>query len=347
MAHVDPALVAQPLAFHDQQAVVDRDPEVLAARLAQHYSLLDFGPRPGTERSFLHRSVTAAAGDLMLTCGYTSPIRGTIGERQGVGSINVCCLGAASYHVERQELRITERQPLFFAPGQEYRYSVDHFNGLAFHLDLARLTATAAAIAGLGASPRRFQAELEAPRVLAMDAGRRERLLRLLRREFALLDDPSLDGTAELNHLGLDDLIYRTLALLLCPGLVELDAQAGRRGTAANLRERRFEQLLEWIRANLQEPISLTVLEQRSGYSRRHLQQVFQHRFACGPIQWIRQLRLEQARLALLNPAQSDSVAIIAGRFGFRSASVFSRDFSAHFGLLPSDLLREGKRCYN
>jgi AraC-like DNA-binding protein len=346
MVQLDPALVAQPLAFYDQQAVVDRDPEVLAARLAQHYSLLDFGPRPGTERSFLHRSVTAAAGDLMLTCGYTSPIQGTIGEREGVGSLNLCCLGAATYHIERQEWRITNRQPLFFAPGQEYRYSVDQFNGLAFHLDLARLSATAAAIAGLGASPRRFEAELEAPRVLALEAGRRERLLRLLHREFALLDDPSLEGTPELSHLSLDDLIYRTLALLLCPGLVEHEALARHRGDIQNLRERQFEQLLEWIRAHLEDPISLTVLEQRSGYSRRHLQQVFQQRFGCGPIQWVRQLRLEQARRALLNPAQSDSVAIIAARFGFRSTSVFSRDFSGHFGLLPSDLLREGKRRY-
>lgn len=347
IAEFDPAVVAQPLAFHDHEAVVDHDPDVLAARLAQHYSLLDFGPRPGFERSFLHRSVTAAAGSLVLSCGYTSPIQGAIGEREGVGSINLCCLGSVTYHVEGRELRITEQQPLFFAPGQEYRYSVDHFNGLAFHVDLARLRDTAAAIAGLGASPRRFQAELEAPRALLMQGGRRERLLRLLRREFALLDDPSLEGTAELSHLCIDDLIYRTLALLLCPGLVDPEATRGRRAEAALERERRFEQLLEWIRAHLAEPISLTVLEQRSGYSRRHLQLAFQQRFGCGPIQWVRQLRLEQARLALLSPSLTDSVSTIAARFGFNSVSVFSRDFVNQFGLRASDLLREGRRRYS
>lgn len=347
IAESDRAVAAQPLAFHDQAAVVDRDPEVLAARLAQHYSLLDFGPRPGFERSFLHRSVTASAGDLILTCGYTSPIQGTIGERTGVGSINLCCLGSATYQLDDRELQINAMQPMFFTPGQEYRYSVDHFNGLAFHVDLARLHATAAAIAGLGASPRRFQAELEAPQVLLMNGGRHEQLLRLLRREFALLDDPSLEASAELSHLCVDDLIYRTLALLLCPGLIHPEAIGGRSGQVSALRERRFEELLEWIRAHLSEPINLTLLEQRSGYSRRHLQLAFQQRFGCGPIQWVRQRRLEQARLALLHPSMSDSVGSIAARFGFSSVSVFSRDFSNQFGLRASDLLREGKRHYS
>ena len=347
MAESDSAVAALPLAFHDQQAMVDRDPEVLAARLAQHYSLLDFGPRSGFERSFLHRSVTATAGDLMLSCGYTSPIQGAVGEREGVGSINLCCFGGATYQLDGRELRISPQQPLFFAPGQEYCYSVDHFNGLAFHVDLARLQATAAAIAGLGASPRRFQAELEAPRVLALQAGRRERLLKLLRREFALLDDPSLEGSAELSHLCIDDLIYRTLALLLCPGLLAFEESGGSRAHTASERERRFEELLEWIRAHLREPLSLTQLEQRSGYSRRHLQVVFQQRFGCGPIQWIRQARLEQARLQLLNPAPADTVASIASGLGFSSPSVFSRDFITQFGLRPSDLLREGRRHYD
>ena len=332
-----------PLLFHNEQAQVDRDPEVLAGRLAQHYSLLDFGPRPGFERSFLHRSTSAAAGDLMLTCGYTSPIQGTIGERQGVGSINLCCLGAASYQLAGLELCITPQQPLFFSPGLEYRYSVDHFNGLAFHVDLARLRETAAAIAGLGASPRRFAGRFEDPRLIAMDEGRRQRLLRLLRRELALLDDPLLQEGPELSHLAIDDLIYRTLALLFCPELAVASDADGPVSRSAQ-RERHFEELLEWIRAHLAESIRLTALEQRSGYSRRSLQLAFQQRFGCGPMQWVRRQRLEQARQALLNPRASDSVGEIAARHGFRNLSMFSRDFTAHFGLRPSNLLRDARR---
>ncbi len=331
-----------PLLFHDRQAQVDRDPEVLARRLAQHYTLLDFGPRTGYERSFMHRSTTALAGDLMLTCGYTTPIQGIIGEQPGVGSINLCCSGSCSYQLDRKQLKIHPQQPLFFSPGLEYRYTVDHFNGLALHLDLARLHNTAAAIAGLGASPRRFASRFKDPHQIALEDGRQQRLLRLLQRELSLLDDPLLEGP-ELSHLAIDDLIYRTLALLFCPELAASPEPAGR-GSRSALRERHFEELLEWIRAHLSEPLRLTALEQRSGYSRRSLQLAFQQRFGCGPMQWVRRQRLEQARLALLQPDAAVSVGEIAQRHDFRNLSVFSRDFASHFGLRPSELLRDARR---
>lgn len=338
-----PQVASMPLLFHDEQAQVDRDPEALAGRLALHYSLLDFGPQPGYERSFLHRTSTATAGDLTLSCGYISPIFGTVDDNEGVGSINLCCSGDAVYHLGRQDLPVNTQQPLFFTPGLGYRYSVNHFNGVAFHLDLRRLHETAAAIAGLGASPRRFAGRFEVPRLIAMDEARRQRLLRLLRRELALLDDPLLHEGPELSHLAVDDLIYRTLALLFCPELATTQEATGR-GSRSTLRERHFEELLEWIRAHLAEPIRLTALEQRSGYSRRSLQQAFQQRFGCGPMQWVRRQRLEQARLALLQPSPTDSVGEIAARCGFRNLSMFSRDFSTHFGLRPSELLRDARR---
>ncbi len=338
-AHV----AAMPLLFHNELALEDRDPESLAGRLAQHYVLVDFGPRPGYERSFLHRSSTAAAGDLILSCGYLTPIHGAVADREGVGSINLCCYGTSTYHLDGQELHLSPHQPLFFSPGLAYSYSVEHFNGLAFHFDMARLRQTAATIAGLGASPRRFAGRLEAPRLIAMDQGRRQRLLRLLRRELALLDDPLLQEGTELSHLAIDDLIYRTLALLFCPELAVSTEAHGRVSRSAQ-RERHFEELLEWIRARLGEPINLTLLEQRSGYSRRSLQLAFQQRFGCGPLQWVRRQRLEQARQALLQPDAIDSVSAIAARHGFRNLSMFSRDFHAHFGLRPSELLRDARR---
>ena len=156
------------------------------------------------------------------SCGYTTPFQGIIGERPGVGAINLCCSGSSTYLVDGHELRLTPQQPLYFSPGMEYQGTIDHFNGLALHIDLKRLSDTAAAIAGLGAAPRRFIGRFEAPKVIAMDETRRQRLLRLLRllrRELALLDDPWLQEGPELSHLAIDDLIYRTLALLFCPEL--------------------------------------------------------------------------------------------------------------------------------
>jgi len=331
----------QRLVFHDHLAVVDRDPQALANRLAQHYGLLDFGPRHGYENQFLHRSSSSPCGDLVLSCGYTTPIGGTISEQEGVGSINLIFDGAMRYGCGRQELLINAQRPLFFSPGEQYTYLIDNlFSGVVFHIDLQRLKRTAAAIAGLGISERRFAPTLNVTRTVQGNTPRNRHLLALLTKTFSLLDHPELEASGDLQHLGIDDLIYRNLALLLCPQLETITRQDPLRRSQ---RERIFEELLEWARSHLHAPISLTDLEQRSGYSRRNLQLVFQQRFGCGPIQWVRRQRLEQARRDLLNPRPGDTVGSIASRYGFSSLSVFSRDFHARFGMRPSDLLHEGR----
>jgi AraC-like DNA-binding protein len=277
----------------------------------------------------------------VLSCGYTTPISGTIGEREGVGSINLIFSGAARFGSGQQELLINEQRPLFFSPGQEYTYLIDHhFNDVVFHVDLKRLKQTAAAIAGLGISERRFAPNFDYVRAAQTNTPRQRQLLAVLAKTFSLLDHPELETSGDLQHLALDDLIYRNLALLLCPQLETFTQQDPLRRTQ---RERIFEELLEWARAHLHGAISLSDLEQRSGYSRRNLQLVFQQRFGCGPIQLVRRERLEQARRDLLQPEPGDSVGSIASRYGFSSLSVFSRDFHARYGLRPSELLREGR----
>jgi len=331
----------QSLAFRSHICHVDRDPQTLAERLAQHYSVLDFGPRPGFEADFLHCSSSCMAGDLLLTGGYTSPISGTIGERSGIGSINLIFSGSVDYETGGLKMKLNSGRPLFFSPGQEYRFVANDYNGVIFHIDMDRLARTAAAIGGLGMSERRFASDLSFTRVVQSVDPRRQRLLEILRGAIGLLDHTGQETKADLQVLQIDDLIYRTLALVLCPGL---EQQAAQEPAATGGKERIFEELLEWIRAHLHTPITLTQLEQRSGYSRRTLQLVFSQRFGCGPIQWVRQQRLEQARLDLLSPAPADTVSGIAARYSFSSPAVFSRDFHSRYGQTPSMLLREGRR---
>ncbi|QVL53794.1 MAG: helix-turn-helix transcriptional regulator [Cyanobium sp. M30B3] len=330
------------LPFNNQIAHVDQDPQALAERLAQHYAVLDFGPRQGYESSFMHRTSTCKAGDLLLSGGFTTPIQGTIGAREGIGSVNLILSGGVDYECEGQKLPIRQDRPFFFCPGREYKYTIrDHFNGVVFDIDLQRLKKTAAAIAGIGISERRFTSQLDFCRGIHTKDKRSQQLIAVLKQSFRLLDQHDLRDSGDLDLLNIDDLIYRTLALLLCPNLAQIIQNEP---SARSSREQIFDDLLEWSRANLHTPIKLSQLEERSGYSRRNLQLAFQQRFGCGPIQWVRQQRLEQARQDLLNPSPGDSVAGIAKRYGFSSLAVFSRDFRGHYGLPPSQLLREGKR---
>ena len=335
-----------PLVFHDKQAVVDTDPQALATKLAQHYPVRDFAPRNAELNPFLHRASTAIAGDLALTAGYTSPIHGCIDDNPGLGAINICYQGESSYGVDGHTFHIHAEAPLYFNPGFSYTYASGHYNGLVLHVDLQRLQDTAAAIGGMGLSGRRFAADLQRPQVLSMTEDRQAALMHTLRRAFALLDAPELQARGDLEVLQIDDLIYRILALALCPQLQRQDQQGRRRGEGLS-RALIFKELLEWIGANLQSPINLTQLEQRSGYSRRNLQLAFSQRFGCGPIQWVRRQRLALARQHLLNPSPSDSVAGISSKLGFSNLSAFSRDFHNTYGIRPSEMLREGRRLHS
>lgn len=333
------------LPFNNHLAQIDRDPQVLANRLALHYELLDFGPCRGHESSFMHRTSTCKAGDLTLSGGYSTPVKGIVGGRKGIGSVNLIISGGINYECAGKIHAVNPKRPFFFSPGNEYKYAIkDHFNGVVFDIDLQRLKQTAAAIAGIGISQRRFTSQIDYERVIQVETKRSRQLINLLRKSFRLLDQEELAKTGELDILNIDDLIYRTLALLLCPNLAQIiQSEPSTRSS----REQIFEDLLEWSRANLHTPIKLSQLEERSGYSRRNLQLAFQQRFGCGPIQWVRQQRLEQARQDLLDPSPVDSVAGIARRYGFSSLAVFSRDFRGRYGIPPSQLLREGKRHHS
>ncbi|MCP9886744.1 helix-turn-helix transcriptional regulator [Cyanobium sp. ATX 6A2] len=170
------------------------------------------------------------------------------------GSINFIFGGSIEYETGGLKLALNASCPLFFTPGQEYRY-------------------TAAAIAGLGVSERRFTQELSFARVVRRADQRRQRLLEILHGAIRFLDHPEQETDG-------------ALQVLLCSGLEQQPARTPEQNGG---RQRIFEELLEWIRAHLHTPINLTQLERRSGYSRRSLQLVFRQRFGCGPIQWIRQ----------------------------------------------------------
>lgn len=139
--------------------------------------------------------------------------------------------------------------------------------------------------------------------------------------------------------LRLDDLICRQLVLMLCPDLSveELAAEAVPPGTG-------FELLLEWLSGRVTEPVSLSEMEARSGYSRRALQRAFQQRFGCGPMQWLRRRRLELALEQLSRADAGDSVSSIAQRCGYLSLASFSRDFSRVYGRRPSEILRASQQ---
>ncbi len=93
------------------------------------------------------------------------------------------------------------------------------------------------------------------------------------------------------------------------------------------------------MEANIEEPISLDELSNYVGISRRQLERLFQKHLNCVPTRYYLKLRLNRARLLLLQT--SKSIVDIALACGFISAPHFSKCYRDLFGIPPRDERRK------
>jgi AraC-like DNA-binding protein len=146
--------------------------------------------------------------------------------------------------------------------------------------------------------------------------------------------DPGLPS-----RLGLDDVVYRITVSLIAPQICdEDDLDSGRASSRAG--RTAFDELIDYIKANLDQPLRLTDLEARSGYSRRALQYAFLSRLGTSPSQWIREQRLLRAMECLTRGAGPVRIKDIALICGYKHKSLFHADFKRRFGITPSEALR-------
>jgi len=88
-------------------------------------------------------------------------------------------------------------------------------------------------------------------------------------------------------------------------------------------------------------PISVAELTVELGVSRRTLQNACQEIVGLSPVQYLRALRLSEARRMM---ERSSSVTEAATQFGFWHLGYFARDYHAMFGELPSCTLNRYRR---
>jgi AraC-like DNA-binding protein len=142
-------------------------------------------------------------------------------------------------------------------------------------------------------------------------------------------------------QLGLDDLLLRLVVSWLQPQLLQ-ERPGDRQRILERAGRSSFDELLDYMRANLDQPLRLSDLERRSHYSKRALQYAFRKKLGCTPHQWIRQQRLEKAMRQLEQGARGSSIQAIALACGYRHAGHFSSDFRKRFGLTPSAVRWQG-----
>jgi AraC-like DNA-binding protein len=90
---------------------------------------------------------------------------------------------------------------------------------------------------------------------------------------------------------------------------------------------------VRWIREHHADPIRVNDLARRSGMSVSAFHRHFHAVTAMSPIQFQKQIRLQEARLLLV--ASPDDVAGVGRTVGYDSASQFSREYRRQFGAPP------------
>jgi AraC-like DNA-binding protein len=150
-------------------------------------------------------------------------------------------------------------------------------------------------------------------------------LVRLLR----LLDHPR--DAAVLAPMAEREILWR----LLCGEQGAMLRQIG----LADSRLSQVSHAIGWIRKHYAEPLRIDHLASLAAMSTSSLHRHFRAVTSMSPLQYQKQIRLQEARARLL--AESGDVAAIGFGVGYDSPSQFSREYSRLFGVPPG---RDGER---
>lgn len=154
------------------------------------------------------------------------------------------------------------------------------------------------------------------------DAG--ARLLDAVLRLLVLLDDPA--ARPVLGPLAEQEILYHLLA--------GPDGARMRHITSSQGRVAQVGHAIAWIGKNFRERFSIERLSAEVGMSPSSLHEHFRAVTAMTPLQFQKQLRLQEARSLML--VDDIDVATAAFHVGYESPSQFSREYRRHFGEPPA-----------
>ncbi|WP_201268212.1 AraC family transcriptional regulator [Pseudomonas aeruginosa] len=153
-------------------------------------------------------------------------------------------------------------------------------------------------------------------------------VIHALERLLGLLDEPTLFG--HLAPLVQEEIIIRLLA--------GKHGVALRHLVAAGSPMQQIAKVVAWLKQNLAQPMRIDDLAERVHMSPSTFRQHFRTLTGVSPLQFHKQLRLQEARQLMLNRHLDAGQA--AGLVGYESASQFSREYSRAFGAPPQRDIR-------
>ena len=167
-------------------------------------------------------------------------------------------------------------------------------------------------------------APAEGPRRGVFVARVDEPLLQAVTRLVRLLETPA--DIPALGPLAEREVLYRLLR-------GEQGARVGE-VAIAHSHAQRIGRAIQWLRANFTQPLRIDAFARVAHMSPSSLHHHFKAVTAMSPLQYQKQLRLQEARRLLLS--EGIDAATAAHRVGYGSASQFSREYSRLFGEPPA-----------
>ncbi|AGO56054.1 putative HTH-type transcriptional regulator YqhC [Serratia plymuthica 4Rx13] len=261
----------------------------------------------------------------------------TIYRRNAVTAPMPCIYGLGLGLTVQGGKRVTLGNEIFdYGPGQSLITSVDlpvvsyvtqasvaePYLGLRLELDarlISQLAADPDVVAGAKASGGR------AVSVVELEDGLLEAVSRLV----SLLEEPAL--MASIYPLILQEITIRLLNGQYGPTLRNLVAQGSP--------SQQIARVLSWLKLNFTQDLSMEALAAKACMSPSTFRQHFRALTGMSPLQYLKSLRLQEARQVMMNEGLDAGSAAV--RVGYESASQFSREYTRLFGAPP---LRDIKR---
>ena len=219
---------------------------------------------------------------------------------------------------------------MFFPQGSgQFKGGGSHRNLVVLQFTPQLLETTARAMLGLP-SHAAIDLKLQNPRVAPLTVAGQP--FGTVLQHIGALVDLHQRNAKVLTQLGLQDMLYRHIALMLQPEVFLVPT--GHPRTTADSAAL-VAQLCDFMHAHLESGLTLTDLEAFSGLSARSLQLAFKKQLGCSPMQWLTVQKLHKIHKKLLNTHTTESVSALAVAY-FSNLGDFARYYRRQFGELPS-----------
>jgi AraC-like DNA-binding protein len=106
---------------------------------------------------------------------------------------------------------------------------------------------------------------------------------------------------------------------------------------------RQITKAVDFMRANMHQPLTLTEVAEATGISVRSLQYGFRRFRNITPLTYLREMRLEAAQAELSSPLNMLSINDVALKWGFTHMGHFAARYRAAYGETPSETARLGR----